>query len=105
MAERYDRPSFGRNPTVNVAVTNQKIIGASFLEALKEIEQDRKAEIVLEEVPEEQGSRTRTERSKNTPDNPEQVVPPVPLPEPTTNPYRPRTGRLSRSSKQLKSWE
>lgn len=74
---------------MNVAVESQKSVGASFLEALKEVEVRRKerreagakakteeipeAEFeVVEEVAEEQSSRTRTERSSPTPDKPVQ---------------------------------
>ena len=111
IASRYDRATFGRNPTVNAGVSNQKVIGATFLQALKENEyvhaeraeayrERRKAEakakeiseaeiVIEEEVPEKQNS-------------PESVSPPKPVQQnlpPTTNPYSTRKGRLSRGWK------
>ena len=102
MAERYDRPSFGRNASMNVTVV-KKNLDDEFLEALKKVSARRdarrlkakeipEAEIVIQEVPEEQDSRTHTEPSKNTPED----VAPL---KPVQQPIQERKRRLSRGWK------
>ena len=117
IASRYDRATFGRNPTVKAGASDQKVIGATFLQALKETEEGRlekRAEAYRERRKAEAETKEKeivveAEEVPEKQNKPEPVSPPKPpVQHPTedlTSPYRKRKGRLSRSSRQLKAWE
>ena len=100
IASRYDRATFGRNPTVKAGAVKENSHD-EFLEALKgaTAKRDKKREAKRLEAKEHE-IVVEAEEVPEKPNTPEEVAPPKPpVQHPTedlTSPYRKRKGRLSR---------